>query len=203
VRFVMKDGVRHVYISSLDELRKRLDLDETRVAGVSEEELRRKKERNQEPEKASLDKDDSSAKITAGDRDRDIEDLDDAESDLDVDMEKLEQNRYAPVFKPDQSRNRYLTREDMADSGNSTPGPILQKQEVREVFDADADAFHKIMFESANAAEEVDAAELNADIELMIRKVSARMSDESSREEFKLYAEKAREPLAEEAQATT
>lgn len=55
-----------------------------------------------------------------------------------------------------------------------------------------------MIFDSVNAASEVEATDLNADVELMVQKLSERMSDKTSRLYLEEYAEKARDPLAEE-----
>ncbi|AZO32478.1 type IV secretory system conjugative DNA transfer family protein [Mesorhizobium sp. M1B.F.Ca.ET.045.04.1.1] len=228
VRFKVKDGVRLVFISSLDELRQRLDLDEKRAAGVTEDDLRKDRQKEQPPQhianvnsaSLSLKADDGeSDKRTnrkrralndeiAGERrgaaaaqraNQEAYEIDKADDDsLDVDLEKLEQNKYAGILKrKDPDRDRHLARED-------EPGiqvarsPVLLRQEVRKAFDSDGDAFNQMIFDSVNAASEVEVTDLNADVDLMVQKLSERMSDQTSRLYLEEYAKKARDPLAEE-----
>jgi hypothetical protein len=232
VRFSVKDGVRQVYISSLDELRHRLDLDEKRSAGVTEEDLRRERQKEQPPQKianvntASLSHNEERAKLdgesesntktsrkrrpiremnsgerpslnkaTAQRSHQEISEKGTAdEDDLEVDLEKLDRNKYAGILKKkDPERERHIAREDEPDRS-----PVLRRQEVRDVFDSDVAAFNQVIFDSADAASEVEAPDLNADVDLMVQKLSERMSDKTSRVYLKEYAEKARDPLAEE-----
>lgn len=233
VRFNVKDGVRQVFISSLDELRHRLDLDEKRAAGVSEDDLRRERQKEQPPQTiasvntASLSHSNerskkvneeeaastggrtarartetkSSERREASSRRADlaISESDKADDDdLEVDLEKLDRNKYAGILKKqDPVRERHLAREDEPDL-QVIRSPILRRQEVRDAFDSDVATFNQVIFDSVNAAGEVDATDLNADVELMVQKLSERMSDKTSRLYLEEYAEKARDPLAED-----
>lgn len=233
VRFSVKDGVRQVYISSLDELRHRLDLDENRSAGVTEEDLRRERQKEQPPrqndntgspshnDQSPIIDDESESgtktspkrrpigEVNSGDRpslnkasaqgaNQEISEKDTADkNDLEVDLEKLDRNKYAGILKKkDPERERYLARADEPDA-QVIRSPVLRRQEVRAVFDSDVAAFNQVIFDSVNASE-VEATDLNADVDLMVQKLSERMSDNTSRVYLKEYAEKARDPLAEE-----
>lgn len=236
VRFSVKDGVRQVYISSLDELRQRLDLDEKRSAGVTEGDLRRERQKEQPLQQianvntASLSHNDERPKIddesdsdlkasrkrrpisemnyserpsqnkaTAQRAHREIGEKDKAdEDDLEVDLEKLDRNKYAGILKKkDPERERHIAREDEPDM-QVIRSPVLRRQEVRDALDSDVAAFNQVIFDSVNAASEVEATDLNADVDLMVQKLSDRMSDDTSRLYLEEYAEKARDPLAED-----
>ncbi|PDT37095.1 MULTISPECIES: hypothetical protein [Sinorhizobium] len=81
----MKAGVRQVYISSLDELRRRLDLHERRVAGVSEDDL-------QQIARVAPSPIDEDEQLFAGREDAGAAVDDD---DLEVDQEKLDLHYFA------------------------------------------------------------------------------------------------------------
>ncbi|MET2832261.1 type IV secretory system conjugative DNA transfer family protein [Mesorhizobium shangrilense] len=235
VRFSVKDGIRQVYISSLDELRHRLDLDEKRSVGVTEDDLRKERQKEQPPQKianvntVSLSHNDKRPKtddesesdtkasrkrrpiseMNSGDRgslnkattqraNQEIGEKDGAdEDDLEIDLEKLDRNKYASILtKRDPVRERHLAREDAPDM-QVIRSPVLRRQEVRDAFDSDVTAFNQVIFDSVNAASEVDATDLNADVDLMVQKLSERMSDKTSRSYLEEYAEMARDPLAE------
>ncbi|TIV60214.1 type IV secretory system conjugative DNA transfer family protein [Mesorhizobium sp.] len=230
VRFKVKDGVRQVFISSLDELRQRLDLDEKRAAGMTEDDLRKDRQKEQPPQhiangnSASLSHSDEGPEAESDTRTnrkrRALNDeiagerhgaatarraklkayeIDKADDDsLDIDLEKLEQNKYAGILKKkDPERDRHLTRDD-GPGIQVTRSPVLLRQEVREAFDSDAEAFNQMIFDSVNTASEVEVTDLNADVDLMVQKLSERMSDQTSRLYLEEYAKKARDPLAEE-----
>ncbi|WFS69568.1 type IV secretory system conjugative DNA transfer family protein (plasmid) [Agrobacterium leguminum] len=202
VRFGMKEGVRHVYISSLDELRRRLDLDEKRAAGVTEDELPRKRQKDPPPQQ--------NGKVTASSRTSDDDQLVDRHHEknvdlvdddvLEVDQKKLDQNKYAGILKrQDAVRDRMIAREDAPDT-QVIRSPVLRRQEVREAFGTDISALNKVIFDSVNAANEIEAPDLNSDIELMVQTLSEKMADKTSRLYLKEYAEKAMDPLAEESE---
>ncbi|MER9203915.1 hypothetical protein NKH74_33130 [Mesorhizobium sp. M0933] len=48
--------------------------------------------------------------------------------------------------------------------------PVLRRQEVRDVFNSDVAAFNQVIFDSLDAASEVEATDLNADVDPMVRK---------------------------------
>ncbi|RVJ77294.1 hypothetical protein [Sinorhizobium medicae] len=152
VRFGIKEGVRQVYISSLDELRRRLDLDEKRSAGLSEDDLKRGRQKEQAPQQignvnisSPIDEDD---RLAGGDDDTTMPVDDD---DLEVDQEKLDRNRYAGILKhQDPGRERMIAREDAPDT-QVIRSPVLRRQEVREAFGSDISALNQIIFDSACA----------------------------------------------------
>ncbi|MCG5478626.1 hypothetical protein [Sinorhizobium alkalisoli] len=73
------------------------------------------------------------------------------DDDLEVDLEKLDRNRYAGILKrQDPVRERMIAREDAPDT-QVIRSPILRRQEVREAFGADISALNQIILDSANA----------------------------------------------------
>ncbi|MHC2567753.1 type IV secretory system conjugative DNA transfer family protein [Rhizobium leguminosarum] len=192
-RFVVKDGVRHVYISSLDELRHRLDLDETREAGVTEEEVRAEKQKQPGTRKGDF---------ASGKRKRDIPKTSGAARgagiDLDVDEEKLAQNVYSGSPAHRNVRAKQAKRPPKQIDPRPV-APVLQRQEVRDVFGADLTALNEVIFQQAeeNALEPV---ELNADVELLIESLSGRLTEDSSRAYLRQFASVVRDPLGEDRQ---
>ncbi|MGR9286060.1 type IV secretory system conjugative DNA transfer family protein [Rhizobium johnstonii] len=186
-RFVVKDGIRQVYISSLDELRHRLDLDETREAGVTEEKQKQPGgKRKGDPVSGKRKRGMPKTSGAAGERD----------IDLDIDEEKLSRNVYSgsPAhrsMRPKQANgpSDQIDRRQVA--------PVLQRQEVRDAFGADLNALNEVIFQQAeeNALEPV---ELNADVELLIESLSERLTEESSRAYLRQFANLARDPLSED-----
>lgn len=55
-------------------------------------------------------------------------------------------------------------------------------------------AFSQLIFDSVNASNEIEVPDLNADVELMVQKLSEKMSDKSSGEYLKEDAERALDP---------
>ncbi|NEI66228.1 type IV secretory system conjugative DNA transfer family protein [Rhizobium leguminosarum] len=192
VRFVVKDAVRHVYISSLDELRHRLDLDETREAGVAEEEVQAEKKKQsgdkRKGDPASGQRKRGMPKTPGAARESDIG--------LDIDEEKLSRNVYSgsPAHrsvraKPANGPPKQIDPRSVAS--------VLQRQEVREVFGADLTALNDVIFQQAegNALEPVL---LNADVELLIESLSDRLTEGSSNAYLRQFARLARDPLGED-----
>lgn len=191
VRFIVKEGVRHVYISSLDELRQRLDLDETREAGVSEDESR---EENQQPaqDKQPGTTANPKAKRPAprGSGPIEVENVR-----IEIDQAKLDRNVYQGSPRP---RHRLDRTSDIQDeAGNSSGSVLLRRQEVRGAFGADIKALNDAIFEQADAGS-LDPMELNADVELLIGTLSERMAEDSSKAFLREFADLARDPLREE-----
>ncbi|QKK27895.1 type IV secretory system conjugative DNA transfer family protein [Rhizobium hidalgonense] len=191
-RFVVKDAVRHVYISSLDELRHRLDLDETREAGVAEEEVREEKRskpgRKQRGETAGRQRKRGVPNATSAAREGDF--------DLKIDEAKLTRNVYSG--SPGHRGNQPKQPIGQSDKFDPRPvAPVLQRQEVRDTFGADLNALNDVIFQQAeeNALEPV---ELNADVELLIESLSERLTEDSSRAYLHQFANLARDPLGED-----
>jgi len=198
MRFIVKGGVRHVYISSLDELRHRLNLDEKREAGVSPEDLP-KGNGEQEPDrreggaagrqqKRAKDK---RAPILPEESEEGIE------VEIEIDQEKLARSAYSgPPQRSQDPPARRTHPQDQA--GDRAVGPaILQRQEVREVFGADIKALNDVIFQQADRAL-VEPAALNTDVELLIGSLSERLLEESSKDLLRQFADVARDPLGEE-----
>ncbi|UIY31822.1 type IV secretory system conjugative DNA transfer family protein (plasmid) [Neorhizobium galegae] len=147
IRFVVKEGVRHVYISSLDELRHRLDLDEAREAGSIKEELRAEKQKQSGPKQkgdtVNRPRKHGMPEPSGAARGGDI--------DLDIDEEKLSQNIYsgAPAHRD------VRPKQPTGSSDRIDPRPavsVLQRQEVRDTFGADLNALNKVIFQQAEAS---------------------------------------------------
>ncbi|CDZ40260.1 VirD4 type IV secretion protein [Neorhizobium galegae bv. officinalis] len=191
VRFVIKDGVRHVYISSLDELRHRLDLDETREAGVEEEVQAEKKKLSRDKRKgdpASGQRKQGMLKTPAAARESDIG--------LDIDEEKLSRN----VYSGSPAHRSVRAKQANGPPKRIDPRPVasvLRRQEVREVFGADLTALNEVIFQQAeeNALEPL---KLNADVELLIESLSDRLTEDSSRAYLRQFASLVRDPLGED-----
>ncbi|QDG94513.1 type IV secretory system conjugative DNA transfer family protein (plasmid) [Rhizobium sp. NIBRBAC000502774] len=192
LRFIVKKGVRHVYISSLDELRRRLDLDETRESGVSEENGgdRQQQSGRKSADGAAVGKDrhggakDARPKIAE-------------EIDLDVDEEKLGRSVY---FGPPTIAHKH--QDDSSASEGGSPdrlygSPILRRQEIREAFGDDLQALNDLVFQQAGE-NWVKAEELNADVDLLIDTLSSRLTEASSRAWLREFADAARDPLGED-----
>jgi type IV secretory pathway TraG/TraD family ATPase VirD4 len=188
--FIVKEGVRHVYISSLDELRRRLDLDEKRESGVAEQHAgdqqpRRKPARDAAGgEDVSVETKDARAKFTGN-------------IDLDIDEEKLGQSVY---FGPSTSARKH--QDGLSASAGGAPdrlsaSPILRRQEVREAFGDDLQALNDVVFQQAGE-NWVEPEELNADVDLLIDTLSGRLTETSSRAWLREFADAARDPLGED-----
>ncbi|OOO27792.1 conjugal transfer protein TraG [Agrobacterium salinitolerans] len=194
VRFIVKEGVRHVYISSLDELRQRLDLDETREAGRTEEELR-DDERTQVRDKKIAAPGGHGGDGGAGRASAPIQ-VDDFE--IGIDQAKLDRSRYpgsprgpgSRVQRPSGSQN---------EAGNPPTSGILRRQEVRGAFGTDIKALNDAIFEQGDVGS-FDPMELNADVELLIGTLSERLTEDSSKAFLREFADRARDPLSEEGQ---
>ncbi|MEN0117805.1 MAG: type IV secretory system conjugative DNA transfer family protein [Agrobacterium cavarae] len=192
IRFIVKEGVRHVYISSLDELRQRLDLDETREAGRTEEELRNDEQRQPQNKKRAP---------TGGHKGHGGEarasgpaQLDDV--DIEIDRAKLDRRVYPG--SPRGKRDRVQRPSDSQDEGgNPLASAILRRQEVRGAFGTDIKALNDAIFEQVDAGS-FDAIELNADVELLIGTLSERLTENSSRAFLREFVDRARDPLSEE-----
>ncbi|WP_412065934.1 type IV secretory system conjugative DNA transfer family protein [Rhizobium sp. SYY.PMSO] len=193
LRFIVKDGVRHVYISSLDELRHRLDLDEKRAAGVAEEYLGKEPppQGRRQASGAAAWKDKNS--LGEGPRAKPADDVD-----LEIDEEKLNRSVYSssPAAR---RRNQRGDPSVAADSvlSRTSGSPVLRRQEVREAFGGDLQALNEAIFQRAEESV-VEPAELNPDVELLINTLSGRLTEESSRVYLREFADTARDPLRED-----
>ncbi|CDZ64370.1 TraG [Neorhizobium galegae bv. orientalis] len=194
IRFVVKEGVRHVYISSLDELRHRLDLDEAREAGSIKKELRAEKQKQSGPKQkgdtVNRPRKHGMPETSGAARGGDID------LDIDIDEEKLSQNIYsgAPAHRDVQPK------QPTGSSDRIDPRPaasVLQRQEVRDTFGADLNALNKVIFQQAEASA-LEPVELNADVELLIETLSDRLTEDSSRAYLHQFVTIARDPLGED-----
>ncbi|MGP4670174.1 type IV secretory system conjugative DNA transfer family protein [Agrobacterium pusense] len=188
--FIVKEGVRHVYISSLDELRRRLDLDEKRESGVAEEDAGDQQPRRKHAhyaaggEDVSVETKDARAKFTDN-------------IDLDIDEEKLGQSVY---FGPPTSARKH--QDGLSASAGGAPdrlsgSPILRRQEVREAFGDDLQALNDVVFQQAGI-NWVEPEKLNADVDLLINTLSGRLTEARSRAWLREFADAARDPLGED-----
>jgi type IV secretory pathway TraG/TraD family ATPase VirD4 len=192
IRFFVKEGVRHVYISSLDELRQRLDLDETREAGPTEEQLRDEEQttaqKKQRPATGGREGNRGAARGSGAIR------VDDAH--IELDHAKLDRNVYSG--SPRGSRNRGQRSSDVQDEAGDLPtSAILRRQDVRGAFGTDIKALNDAIFEQTDAGS-FDPIELNADVELLIGTLSERLTEDSSKAFLREFVDRARDPLREE-----
>ncbi len=188
--FTVKEGVRHVYISSLDELRRRLDLDETRATGEAGDD-----EQNDEQQPGS-----KSASGAAAWKEKHIEGRRPRPAppdEIDIDADKLKRSVYSPVPASKRNPRRGAT----ASAGDAldwkASSSVLQRQDVREAFGSDLKALNEAIFRQAEESP-VEPAELNPDVELLIDRLSGRLEEESSRAHLREFADTARDPLREE-----
>ncbi len=192
IRFIVKEGVRHVYISSLDELRQRLDLDETREAGRTEEQLRDAEQTAAQKKQPSAtggrEGDRGAARGSGAIR------VDDAH--IELDQAKLDGSVY--LGSPRGSRNRAQRSSGVQDEAGDPPtSTILRRQDVRGAFGTDIKALNDAIFEQADAGS-FDPIELNADVELLIGALSERLTEDSSKAFLREFVDRARDPLSEE-----
>ncbi|MBY5774838.1 type IV secretory system conjugative DNA transfer family protein [Rhizobium leguminosarum] len=190
VRFIVKEGVRHVYISSLDELRQRLDLDETREAGVWEDEPREENQeaaqKKQPGARANLQGKPGAARASGP---IEIEDVH-----IEIDQAKLDRSVYQGSPRPRHRLDR--TSDIQEEAGNPPASAILRRQEVRRAFGADMKALNDAIFEQADAGS-FDPMELNADVELLIGTLSEHLTEDSSKAFLREFSDLARDPLRE------
>ena len=192
LRFIVKEGVRHVYISSLDELRRRLDLNEKRAAGVAEEDLRSKEQRPEGDMRHGAigwkEKHRKMERSPTGPAD---------DFDLDIDNEQRNRTTYAASS---------ARRRNQPDSSSIYPnGPVnrgsgstfLRRQEVREAFGGDLQALNDAIFRQGEE-NAIEPADLNPDVELLIDTLSDHLTEESSRAYLREFAHTARDPLRED-----
>ncbi len=191
IRFIVKDGVRHVYISSLDELRQRLDLDETREAGPTEEELRDEEHTTAEkkhPAGTGGRRGNSAERSSASTQVDDV--------DIEIDQAKLDRSVYPG--SPRGPRNRAPRASHFQEETENLPASaILRRQDVRGAFGSDIKALNDAIFEQADAGS-LDPMELNEDVELLIGTLSERLTEDSSKAFLREFADRARDPLREE-----
>ncbi len=188
LKFAVKDGVRQVYISSLDELRKRLDLDETREVGIAEAQAPAEKPARKlqtkrvttapaKPTKTNpsqittdgvlaINKDVSSRRAYRGPHGRRDEDA-----------------RMLPIPSTNEARQRQPTR--------------LRRQDVKDVFGNNIEALNAVIFQQADTSV-IDAVDLNSDVEALIQNLSERLSGDDARKHLQEFADAARDPLHED-----
>jgi predicted DNA-binding WGR domain protein len=183
LRYIVKDGVRHVYISSLDELRRRLDLDETRAAGLVEEEFGDEPQPGRKPSHSAAGRREKRGEP----KEALVKNADNI--DLNVDEEKLGQSFYP---------GSPTRRQNYPDGASGSP--ILRRQEVREAFGGELQALNDIIFLQA-AENVVEPQTLNADVELLIDTLSGKLTEDSSRVWLREFADTARDPLREDGAA--
>ncbi|MBO9196038.1 type IV secretory system conjugative DNA transfer family protein [Rhizobium sp. 16-449-1b] len=192
LRFIVKEGVRHVYISSLDELRRRLDLDEARAAGIAEEDLG--DEQQQRGRKSSHGAVGRNAKRGEA-RDARVDPA--GNVDLDIDEEKLGQSIYSgsPTRARSQRDGSSISTDALSD--RTSGSPILKRQEIRKAFGGDLQALNDVVFQQVGE-NFIEPEDLNADVELLIDTLSGRLTEDSSRVWLREFADIARDPLGED-----
>lgn len=190
-RFVVRQGVRQVYISSLDELRHRLDLDETREIGVAEvePEAAEKPDAIAPQNRRPAGRPKPSKKSAPRPANKDL-------VDIEIDEEALSRKLYpgTPGGR-DRVQSSQPVYSAVANSQAHSP-PILRRQDVKEVFGDDIQALNEAIFQQAEDSS-IDTVELNKDVDLLIQNLSDRLSDNESREHLREFAEAARDPLRE------
>lgn len=192
-RYTVKDGVRHVYISSLDELRDRLDLDEAREVGVSDDDASAAEQTPRRTERAG-DRVGKHRQGRAPDRPASEGDPD---FDLKIDEQRLADNSYSgPPSRTSRRRQGVHHSTDHAVSGPTEPG-VLKRQEVREAFGSDLRALNDAIFEQSDQRS-LDPTELNSDVDLLIGTLSNRLMETSSLDYLHQFARVARDPLGED-----
>lgn len=189
LRFNAKDGVRQVYISSIDELRQRLDLDETREVGVAKTEPpvdtpvsgpqpKRTSKRRGKPKRAER------VPPATG------------IVDLEVDEEALNRRIYSG---PHGGLGDDAQSPPASSTNKSKPSSsqLPRRQDVKQVFGTDIQALNEAIFQQTDDGS-IDAVELNNDVELLLRNLADRLSDDQSREHLMEFADAARDPLRED-----
>ena len=190
LRFIVKEGVRHVYISSLDELRHRLDLDEARATGeVGDDEPNDEQQPGRKPASGATA---WREKHIEGRRPRPA-----PSDEIDIDADKLRRSVYSPVPASKRNPRRGATASAGDTLDRKASSPVLQRQEVREAFGGDLKALNEAIFRQAEE-NPIEPSELNPDVELLIDTLSGRLEEESSRAYLREFADTARDPLREE-----
>ena len=190
-RFVVRQGVRQVYISSLDELRHRLDLDEAREVGVAEVEPAAAENSAAKPPQKRTPTGRGKREKKSPQRPANKDAVD-----LEIDEEALSRKVYPGTPG---GRDRVQSSQPVSSAvANSQPHnpPILRRQDVKQVFGDDIQALNEAIFQQTEDSS-IDAVELNKDVDLLIQNLSDRLSDDESREHLREFAEAARDPLRE------
>jgi hypothetical protein len=191
-RFIVKDGVRHVYISSLDELRDRLDLDETREVGGGDEdptaaEQKRRKE--------------AVIETVGGHREHRAPNRHGPDRNPGVGL-KIDERRLADnVYSGSPARNGRRRQGVNQSTDHAAPRPaepgILKRQEVREAFGSDLRTLNDVIFEQSDEVS-LEPTDLNSDVDLLIGTLSNRLTETSSLNYLHQFARVARDPLGED-----
>ncbi len=191
LHFAVRNGVRQVYISSLDELRQRLDLDEAREVGVAEPEPSAENPGPNSPTKRPTSLRGKQMRRSASPP------ASKGNIDPQIDEEALAQKLYPSA--PD-DRNE-VTGFEATYPVERRPLrrslPVLRRQDVREVFGKDIEALNEVIFQRTDDSS-IDVLELNKDVDLLIQSLSDRLSDDNSRKHLQAFAEAARDPLGED-----
>ena len=189
VDFLWQDvgGQRHVFFSSLDELTIRLNLDATRVPGITPGEAPQQSEDRAEDTatrqrwhagngSGADEKRDADRKRPRMD-DADLPDVDMGDlmatdraddDELEVNVQALLKESYVPPTHHDRSAS--LSRKDVTrHEANVVRSPILKRQDVSSQFGKMNAALHAMLDESAKGVENIDALALNAGLESMWR----------------------------------
>ena len=218
VDFLWQDigNERHIFFSSLDELTIRLNLDATRIPGVTPGEGATQSEEGangvgtkeqqhtgngQTPaeKKSDIDRrgakaartdlpDPDTGELASGNRDED--------DDLEVNVEALLRDSYVPPSHHDRSVS---SRHNGVGRGktNVECSPILKRQEVSSQFGKMNAVLHAMLDESAKAVEDVDALALNDGLETMWRATIDRMESDETRKLVRRHAALVMDPMGE------
>ncbi|MBX5206781.1 type IV secretory system conjugative DNA transfer family protein [Rhizobium sp. NZLR11] len=191
-RFIVEDGVRHVYISSLDELRDRLDLDETREVGGGDDDLtaaEQKRRKEAVTETVGGNREHRAPNRHGPDRDPGVG--------LKIDERRLADNVYSGSLARNGRRRQAADHfTDHAASHPAEPG-VLKRQEVREAFGSDLRTLNDAIFEQVDELA-LQPTDLNSDVDLLIGTLSNRLTETSSLDYLHQFARVARDPLGED-----
>ena len=218
VDFLWQDiaGERHIFFSSLDELTIRLNLDATRIPGVTPGEVTPPSNDRVGGTGARGRPNAGNGRGLAGDmsdvdrkrtppEDADLPDIDMADfrmeeraddDDLEVNVQALQRVSYVPPSHHDRSTS--LSRKDvMQHEANVVRSPVLKRQEVSSQFGKMNAALHAMLDESAKDVENVDALALNDGIESMWRATIDRMESEETKALVRGHASLVMDPIGE------
>jgi len=191
-RFIVKDGVRHVYISSLDELRDRLDLDEMREVGVADDDASaaKQKQRRKEPASGSVGRRRQDSPLIPHDPDR-------GPDDLKIDERRLADNVYSGSPARNGRRRQGVNQSTDHAAPRFAGAGVLRRQEVREAFGSDLRNLTDVIFEQTGELS-LEPTDLNSDVDLLIGTLSNRLTEASSLDYLHQFARVARDPLDED-----
>ncbi len=218
VDFLWQDigGERHIFFSSLDELTIRLNLDATRVPGVTpgegptqseegangtgaKDQRRTGNGQNRAEKKSDIDRRGAKAgrtEIPDPDTGELMPENPDEDDDLEVNVEVLLRDSYVPPShhdRLDSSRQKDVSQRET----NVERSTVLKRQEVSSQFGKLNAVLHAMLDESAKAVEDVDAIALNDGLESMWRATIDRMESDETKKLVRRHAALVMDPVGE------